>query len=203
MTIPISIASNYGSLRTGTKSIIADIITEDVVCPTNINVGTNSCLVIDGQTMIFALGKPAETMTSGDLADVFVQNAIVSSKFYSRIDVTYDRYMDNSIKAGTCKNQSKKSRPIRKVVDDRAVPLPQNWNDFLAVPANKKDLALLLSTELIANALGTMIVRPLQFSSSCRIIKSLKRIKIATIKIFILIKYFRHSFALFKISDSK
>ena len=32
------------------------------------------------------------------------------------------------------------------------MPLPQNWNDFLAVPSNKQDLALLLSNELIAQA---------------------------------------------------
>ena len=32
------------------------------------------------------------------------------------------------------------------------MPLPQNCNDFLAVPSNKQDLALLLSNELIAQA---------------------------------------------------
>ena len=32
------------------------------------------------------------------------------------------------------------------------------WNDFLAVPSNKQDLALLLSTELIAQAPGDKII---------------------------------------------
>ena len=36
------------------------------------------------------------------------------------------------------------------IVDYRTVPLPQNWNDFLSVPFNKQDLALLLSNEPIA-----------------------------------------------------
>ena len=38
------------------------------------------------------------------------------------------------------------------------MPLPQNWNDFLAVPANKQDLALLLSKELIAQAPGDKVI---------------------------------------------
>ena len=72
--------------------------------------------------------------------------------------MTFDRYIDNSTKSGTRKNRSRKARPIRKIVDDRTVPLPQNWNDFLAVPANKQDLALLLSNELIAQARGDKII---------------------------------------------
>ena len=47
---------------------------------------------------------------------------------------------------------------IRKIVDDRTVPLPQNWKDFLAVSSNKQDLALLLSNELIAQAPGDNII---------------------------------------------
>jgi hypothetical protein len=87
-----------------------------------------------------------------------VEHVLVSGKFFKRIDVTFDRYVDNSIKSGTRKNRSKKARPIRKVVDDRTVPLPQNWNDFLAVPSNKQDLALLLSNELIAQAPGDKVM---------------------------------------------
>ena len=72
--------------------------------------------------------------------------------------MTFDRYIDNSTKSGTRKNRSRKARPIRKIVDGRTVPLPQNWNDFLAVPANKQDLALLLSNELITQAPGDKII---------------------------------------------
>ena len=71
--------------------------------------------------------------------------------------MTFDRYIDNSTKSGTHKNRQRKARPIRKIVDDRTVPLPQNWNDCLAVPSNKQDLALLLSNKLIAQAPGDKI----------------------------------------------
>ena len=46
----------------------------------------------------------------------------------------------------------------RKIVDDRTVPLPQNWNEFPAVPSKKQELALLLSKELIAQAPGDKII---------------------------------------------
>ena len=44
------------------------------------------------------------------------------------------------------------------IVNNRTVPLRQNWNDFLSVPFNKQDLALLLSNELIAQAPGDKII---------------------------------------------
>ena len=72
--------------------------------------------------------------------------------------MTFDHYIDNSTKSGTHKNRKRKDRPIRKIVDDRTGPLPQNWNDFMAVPSNKQDLALLLSNELIAQATGDKII---------------------------------------------
>ena len=159
MNIPISIANCDGSLRTGSKAILADVITRDVVCPAEVKVDqSNSCLIIDGQAVVVAIGKPAGAHTFGDLADVFIEHVLVSGKCFKRIDVTFDRYIDNSTKSGTRKNRSRKARPIRKIVDGRTVPLPQNWNDFLAVPANKQDLALLLSNELIAQAPGDKII---------------------------------------------
>ena len=159
MNIPISIAKCDGSLRTGSQAILADVITRDVVCPAEVKVDqSNSCLIIDGQAVVVAIGKPAGAHTFGDLADVFIEHVLVSGKCFKRIDVTFDRYIDNSTKSGTRKNQSRKARPIRKIVDGRTAPLPQNWNDFLAVPSNKQDLALLLSKELIAQAPGDKII---------------------------------------------
>ena len=135
------------------------VITRDVVCPAEVKVDqSNYCLILDGQAVVVAIGKPAGAHTFGDLADVFIEHVLVSGKCFKTIYVTFDRYIDNSTKSGTRKNRSRKARPIRKIVDGRTVPLPQNWNDFLAVPANKQDLALLLSNELIAQAPGDKII---------------------------------------------
>ena len=38
--------------------------------------------------------------TFGHLADVFVERVLVSGKCFKRVDVTFDRYIDNSTKSG-------------------------------------------------------------------------------------------------------
>ncbi|MGH0136162.1 UNVERIFIED_CONTAM: hypothetical protein FKN15_025588, partial [Acipenser sinensis] len=40
----------------------------------------------------------------------------------------------------------------RRLVEDGSVPVPSNWTDFLAVTANKADLACFSSNHLITNA---------------------------------------------------
>ena len=58
MNISISIANCDGSLRTGSKAILADVITRDGVCPAEVKVDqSNSCLIIDGQAVV--VRKPA------------------------------------------------------------------------------------------------------------------------------------------------
>ena len=44
------------------------------------------------------------------------------------------------------------SGPIRKVVKDGSVPLPINWHNFVALAANKVDLARFLSQQLMQKA---------------------------------------------------
>lgn len=134
------------------KAILTDVMTKDVTCPPEITLDRTSCLVIDGQALVVALGKPSGVSNFGELGDAFVLNVSHAGRSFDRIDVTFDRYRETSIKAGTRKKRSKHSRPIRRVVEDSSVPIPNNWNDFLAVPANKADLADFLSKHLIANA---------------------------------------------------
>ena len=56
MNIPISNCD--GSMRTGSKAILADVITRDGVCPAEVKVDqSNYCLIIDGQAVV--VGKPA------------------------------------------------------------------------------------------------------------------------------------------------
>ncbi|MGH0123575.1 UNVERIFIED_CONTAM: hypothetical protein FKN15_037020 [Acipenser sinensis] len=61
-----------------------------------------------------------------------------------------DRYQEKSIKARTRKKRSKRSRPIRHVIENRDVPLPKKWTNFLALPENKADLAHFLSAQHIS-----------------------------------------------------
>ena len=156
MPVPLSIAEMNGSLRSGNKAQLADILTDGICCPEEIDDidPVSSCLIIDGQAMIVALGKPPGAETFGDLADVFVRDVLKSGYKFHRIEVIFDRYREESIKSATRERRCKTARPIRRLVEDRTVKLPSNWSNFMALSENKADLAQLLSEELISNAPG-------------------------------------------------
>ena len=100
-----------------------------------------------------SLGKPDGISNFGELADTCVTLVLHVGHRFDRIDVTFDRYRDIWIKAGTSQMHSKHSRLIWRVVEHYFVSLPNNWTDFLAIPQNKTDLACFLLKHLIANAL--------------------------------------------------
>ncbi|CAB4044517.1 Hypothetical predicted protein, partial [Paramuricea clavata] len=58
----------------------------------------------------------------------------------------------SSIKAGTRERRTRTIRPVRRVIENKNVPLPNSWSNFLALPENKANLAKFLSEHLIANA---------------------------------------------------
>ena len=68
---------------------------------------------------------------------------------YQRIDVVFDRYQDESIKAGPRTKCKQRHRIRRKIKNNESVPLPSDWSRFMALEGNKADLALLLSNHLI------------------------------------------------------
>ena len=82
-----------------------------------------STLVIDGKALVMALGRPSECTTFSDLADTFLKAVLVCGKDYDRIDVTFDRYRETSIKCATTKKCSRDHAPIRRALEDGTVPL--------------------------------------------------------------------------------
>ena len=55
------------------KSLLADELTKDVTCPESLDLqDSSSCLIIDGQALVVALGKPNSAVTFGDFADTYV-----------------------------------------------------------------------------------------------------------------------------------
>ena len=80
MPVPLSIAEINGALRTGNKALLAEVLTAGICFPVAIDnlVPVSSCLIIDGQALIVALGKPSGVETFGDLADVFLGDVLTS-----------------------------------------------------------------------------------------------------------------------------
>ena len=77
---------------------------------------------------------------------------ILSGKDFNRIDATFDRYRETSIKCATRKERSGGHGPIRRVTKDGTVPLPKHWSNFLAFDENKAYLARFLLEKLLAGA---------------------------------------------------
>ncbi len=153
LPVPVSLAEMNGTLRTGNKSELANVVTEDIDCPETIQLhATSSFLIIDGQALVVALGKPDAAVTFGDLADTYVKTVLKAGYEYHRIDVVFDRYRDETIKGTTRTRRSKTARPIRRLVEGRDVPLPKNWSNCLSLADNKADLAHFLSEELCSQA---------------------------------------------------
>ena len=153
LPVPVSLAEMNGTLRTGNKSELANVVTGDIDCPETIQLhATSSFLMIDGQALVVALAKPDAAVTFVDLADTYAKTVLKASSEYHRIDYVFDRYRVETIKGTTRTRRSKTARPIRRLVEGRDVPLPKNWSNFLSLADNKADLAHLLSEELCSQA---------------------------------------------------
>ena len=96
--------------------------------------------------------KVCMSVTFGDYADIYVQTVLTSGQNYQHIDVVFDRYRDDTIKSGTRTRRTQAARPIRRVIESRDVPLPNNWTNFLSLSEIKADLAHFLSEELCSQA---------------------------------------------------
>ena len=60
---------------------------------------------------------------------------------FDRVDVVFDRYQEFSIKIGTRVKRTKKLRPIRRLIENKDVPLPKQWPDYMASEENKAELS--------------------------------------------------------------
>ncbi len=63
--------------------------------------GQRSCLIIDGQPLVIAVGNSQDAVTFSDLAHTFMLSIIQQGANYEIINVVFDRYRDETIKAGT------------------------------------------------------------------------------------------------------
>ena len=73
--MPVALAEMNGNLRTGSKAILLQAITEGISCPMSLSSVDmqNATRIIDGQAPVVAIGKPTGLVAFGDLANTFVQ----------------------------------------------------------------------------------------------------------------------------------
>ena len=134
------------------KSELINVLADGIHIPSAIpEANMKTCVLIDGHSLIQVLGKPHGCQTFGDYADV-------TSHFRchtTRRDVVFDRYTgQQSIKAVTRSKRVWKTKPVRKVIDGRNVPLPQVWSNLIAYDENKADLVRFLSEITVTTGPG-------------------------------------------------
>ncbi|KAG1713911.1 Lactosylceramide 1,3-N-acetyl-beta-D-glucosaminyltransferase [Nymphon striatum] len=91
LNVPISLAQTNRAIRTGNKAILVDVMTKDIVCPPQVVLDGSSCLVVDGQAAVVALGKPENVDNFGQFGDAFVKHISNAGQHFNRVDVTFDR----------------------------------------------------------------------------------------------------------------
>ena len=149
MPVPLSLATTTGTLHSSNKSLLANVLIQDLHTPPTVELDGPSCLLIDGQALVMALGKPSNINTFGEYANMFANAVFRMGARFQRIDVTFDRYRTESIKTGTRVKRKKGHRPVRRQIENQLVPLPSDWSSFMVLEENKADLPLLLSNYII------------------------------------------------------
>ena len=71
MTIPLSLSKSSSNLHSTDKSVLANILTQQVQAPTKVTLDEPSCLIIDDQALVVALGKPYYIRMFGGYANTF------------------------------------------------------------------------------------------------------------------------------------
>ncbi len=137
--------SNMGKLRLGTKSDLVECL-EDLT-PSG---DTPSCtpavevMILDGAAIVNMLA-PCNAKTFSEYASqVFLPYITSQLQHTSRVDIVWDEYLQDSLKADTRK---KRGKGIRRRVEPSS-SIPGNWQAFLRIDENKVELFEFLATRI-------------------------------------------------------
>lgn len=134
---PPSISQSDGTMRSGTKSDLVHCL--EHLIPQNANVMASPAvevIILDGAAIVNML-KPGAAKTFQDYAtQVFLPYIEAQLRNAKRLDIVWDVYLPDSLKAET---RSKRGKGIRRRVEASSA-IPGKWNEFLRIEENKKEL---------------------------------------------------------------
>lgn len=139
---PPSLA-DVGEMRRGQKADLVKCL-EALQCNKTSETPTVDAIVLDG-AVITQMLNPGTARTFQDYA-VTIFNPFIIKKLEraKRVDIIWDVYKDDSLKAGTREKRGKGTR--RKVLPSTVIP--SNWQSFLRVDQNKVELFHMLAGQL-------------------------------------------------------
>jgi len=154
---PPSLADADGGMRHGNKADMLSVLSKlspeqnpDTPAP------QVSSVVYDGAAVIHMLDRnKAKPKTFGGYKDcVFIPYISTQHLSIERIDIVWDTYREDSLKASCREQRGTGSR--RRVLD--SVALPQNWQQFLRVNENKTELFNFLATAISQLSQSRLVV---------------------------------------------
>ena len=156
-----------GNIRLGKKSDLVGCL-EDLIPPReNASSPAVEVVILDGTAIVNMLA-PGTTKTFSEYAtQVFLPYVKSQLQHASRVDVVFDEYLPDSLKAATWK---KRGKGIRRRVEPSS-SIPRNWQAFLRIDENKVELFSFLAMKIAAKETEKQIVsthRPEMLLASLR-----------------------------------
>ena len=159
---PPSISQN-GNLRFGQKSELLDCMEDKVQTVVISDVPVVNAKIFDGAAIVNML-KPLRNSTFEDYARlVFVAYFENKLKSIDRLDLVWDTYKPDSLKEMT---REKRSKGVRRRVSS-TTKVPANWNDFLRMGENKKELFSYLAQEICKINSDKLVISTIDESALC------------------------------------
>ena len=139
--------SQNGKLRTGTKSDLVSCLEELVNSRDNATHPSVEVIILDGSVIVNML-RPGSAKTFSDYAlQVFLPYVASQLQQASRVDIVWDEYRPDSLKAET---RVKRGKGVRRRVE-ASTPIPGNWQEFLRTDENKVELFSFLANRVHAS----------------------------------------------------
>ena len=135
-----------GILRTGTKSDLLTCLQD--LSPVNENASSPivqvTCTILDDAAIVNML-QPGSAKTFQDYTtNVFLPYVTSQLQYVSRLDIVWDEYIPESLKADV---RSKRGKGVRRRVEPSNT-IPGNWQAFLRIDDNKTELFSFLATRI-------------------------------------------------------
>ena len=144
--------SKTGDIGTGNKSDLIECL--EAISGVSMEKPFASCIVLDGPAMVNIL-QPRDCSTFKDYSwKVFCPFLSTQLEACERIDIIWDRYFKNTLKA---KVRKKRGSGVRRRVHHDS-KIPGNWQAFLCVDENKEELFEFLTTELVNMQTNKLVI---------------------------------------------
>ena len=136
--------SQMGGLRTGTKSDLMPCLENLVPVKDDLSTPRVEVSILDGAAIINMLRPGTAKTFQGYATDVFVPYVTSQLQHVDRLDIVWDLYMADSLKADT---RSKRGKGVRRRVEPTSA-VPGNWQEFLRIDDNKTELFSFLASNI-------------------------------------------------------